>query len=268
MFVKRAYTKSEKGEKRMIVKKIKGWISTEVINHISTEVLEAALWNRMGWKEVESYSYYASTQCFANECLHLDFSGKIHLLSMAGKVEHIVPMIPMCEELVHISMMPMDDEYELNGLITKPIKTYYEDFFALETDELLKRVNCMISHAAIHCMNDTRYGNDPTGREFKSYLFAQRLVVICPNIEMAIVSVPVNENDCIKDNSSYLSNNKFIDSFEKAGFKLVKTLYDKNCLKGNLYEKGERFSDAFPADYCTNHRYVVGNYCFKRIVAQ
>ena len=138
------------------------------------------------------------------------------------------------------------------------------DFFERSAEELyMNEVKVCISHAAIHCMNDTRYGNKGQ-KKGRPYLFAGKLCELCPNVQHVIVSVPVNEKEHMADNATWLSDRKFIKSFTDHGFVLKNTAYDKHCLPENEYSQSDRITKEFPSDYCKSHPYVAGNYYFFR----
>ena len=256
-----------------MIRKIFYKIESLITSKISTENWEKiqqkarnVLWVRHGMIEVENYGYYSATTMFMHRKMkEIWGEEKINLLSVGGRVAYVVPMIPFCTNLLHLSMIPMEEKDELKNICDNcNINQMVGDFFEFRSTEEFKRINVLVSHATIHCMNDTRYGNDVSNREFKSYLFAKKLVELCPNIKYAIVSVPVNLEEAIVNNSTHLSDRKFIKSFEDEGFRLESCLYDKKCLSENEYECGERFSKEFPIDYGRQHQYVVGNYCFVR----
>lgn len=217
-----------------------------------------------------SYQHVAAQECFdhydVTTALLINYIkregiSRVDLLSVGAKVAKLASLMYMCNSVIHNTMVPAIDVVEMKDVITYDSYTeYVKDFFTCTKKEL-DNVNVVFSTVAIHCMNDTRYFNDEE-EAFKSYKFAQKLTEICPNIDVVVVSVPVNKEDYICDNCSYLSDSKFIESFKNAGFTLVQSVYDKFTYNDH-YEDGNRFSVQFPEKWCLQHRYVIANYVFK-----
>lgn len=216
-----------------------------------------------------SYAHVAAQECFdhydVTTALLIDYVKRegisnVELLSVGAKVAKLASLMYMCNSVIHNTMIPAIDVVEMKDVITYDSYTeYVKDFFTLTKKEVGK-TNVVFSTVAIHTMNDTRYLNNE--EEFRSYRFAQKLIEICPNIDVVVVSVPVNREDYICNNCSYLSDSKFRESFENAGFMLVKSIYDKFTYN-DRYDEGDRFSLQFPEKWCSQHRYVIGNYIFK-----
>ena len=129
-------------------------------------------------------------------------------------------------------------------------------------------VDCVISHAAIHCMNDSRYGNsaDPRGWH-KPYQAAAKIrQIVGDQPTPTIVSISVNREEGFFDNNTHLSHDKFIRSFEAAGFSLQEYFFDYLCggiPQAPQYMEHEfRRSKNLPQPGNSPKTWVVGNYYF------
>src|SRR5580765_6278338 len=92
-----------------------------------------------------------------------------------------------------------------------------KDFFDLPTLD----IDCVISHAAIHCLNDTRYGNNCTSDGWqKPYQVPAKLREIAGRPVPTIVSISVAREEGFFDNNTHLSHEKFTRCFEQSGWKL------------------------------------------------
>lgn len=212
-------------------------------------------------KGIEEYDYYEFTTSLLVKVVH-DYKlyDKI-ALSLGGKVGGVITVANLFCKVFHCSMMPMlecNDFKKIYG--DNKLIEFNMDFWELE-DDRLRNVEVMFSHAAIHCLNDTRYGNKVNDlNRIKNV--PRRLKEICPKLKYIVISVPVNMDDHFMDNNTWLGNDDFIDAFESVGYRLNEVIYDKKCLGDNKWEDGERFSMEFPAEYCLKHKYIVGNFFF------
>lgn len=228
------------------------------------------IYRKNGMKYVEDYDYYSLTTAFMINELKNElknegggFEGKI-CLSVGCKIGYLVVMLPLFKKVIHSTMEEMCEKEEVNKIFENKIMEVCGDFMQLAEEESLKEVEVVLSHATIHCMQDSRYGNKFVEGE-TPYCFSNKLSSICPNAKHIIVSVPVNDNDNIVDNGSWLCDQKFIDSFVSNGYRIQAKLYDKNCLAQNLYDVNDRVSREFPREYAKNHAYIIGNYHFVKI---
>ena len=215
--------------------------------------------------EPESFSYYAVTQAFMNSVLK-EYGNAI--LSVGGRVEHIVSHLPLYSKVIHVTMIPIEkigELKELQGYLNFEIKEINKDFFEIEKEALAGvDVETCISHATLHCMNDARYGNDES-KSIRGYLFAKKLVELCPKIKHVVISAAVSNVDkAVTTYSRSLDNGLLIQSFLDQNFELKRCLYDKGVLHANNYGVNERFSEEFPSSFCDDHVYVLGNYYFER----
>lgn len=209
----------------------------------------------------EIYDTYSASTYFFMDNINM-IQGERNVLSMGGMVRYIVPLMGMVNRITHCSMIEVCDESELMFLFGegkhKNFIIKYGDFFDINPgDESLENLNIMVSHVALHCMNDTRYGNE-WNNNLRTYKFVKQLMNVCPNMKHVLVSVPVYYEDVVRNNNTLLDNEKFIKMFEDEGFILKDKLYDKH----GDYKVGERFTYDFPVEFCKNERSVVGNFYF------
>ena len=212
----------------------------------------------------EFINYYGNTSNFALQILRSRGELKdMNLLSMACLMPHLADYLAIFKSVYHVTMattrLPFATEQTLARL-----RLLQQDFFTLGPLE----VDCVISHAAIHCYNDTRYGNQHSVEGFKKpYQAPAKLREIVGNRRVpAIVSISVNREEGFFDNNTHLSHEKFIAAFKQAGFELQDYYFD--YVSGGLPQKPEylnleyRRSKKLP-DACESPRHwVVGNYYF------
>ena len=213
-----------------------------------------------GMKGKEEYDYYEFTTSFL-----ISFIQENHLydkvaLSIGGRIGGVVAVANLFSTVFHCSMMPMQDSDDFRKIFaTNKLIEINTDFWKLN-DERIKNVEFVFSHATIHCLNDTRYGNLNKDLD-RIKKVPQHLKKICPKLKYILVSVPVNLENHFEDNNTWLGNESIIEEFDNAGFELKKAIYDKKCLDNKF---DNRFSLEFPRDYCMNHMYIIGNFLFVR----
>jgi hypothetical protein len=184
------------------------------------------------------------------------------LLSIACRMPHLADYLGSFHTVYHNTMVETVLPFTQAQFPARLI-LYRQDFFSLPPLD----VDCVISHAAIHCFNDSRYGNTtaPDGWQ-KPYQAATKLRQIVGDRKVpAFVSVPVNHQEYFVDNNVHLSHDKFILSFERAGFTLQDHYFD--YVSGGLTQTREyldlsfRRSQELPKQTLPRE-YVVGNYHF------
>jgi hypothetical protein len=216
----------------------------------------------------EFIDYYGNTSLFALDalCRYGDL-GSMKLLSIASRMHNLADYMAIFKEVHHVTMA--------NTQLPVPIEKsparltlYRQDFFTLAPLD----VDCVVSHAAIHCFNDTRYGNASTPEGFqKPYQAPAKLREIVGNKRIpTIVSIAVNQHEGFFDNNVHLSHDKFIAAFEKAGFALQDYFFDYICGGGTphrdeYFNPEYRRSKKFPEPSNTPkapREWVVGVYFF------
>jgi hypothetical protein len=212
----------------------------------------------------EFFNYYGNTSLFALDVLRRHGNlPQMKLLSIASRMPHLADYLGLFHTVHHNTMvqtsLPLAAE-----LCPAKLVMHQCDLFELPPLE----VDCVISHAAIHCMNDTRYGNasSPDGWQ-KPYRAATKIrQIIGDKPTPAIVSISVNRDEGFFENNTHLSHEKFIRSFESAGFHLQEYFFDYLCggiPQKPLYMQHEyRRSKTLPEASDSPRTWVVGNYYF------
>jgi len=141
-----------------------------------------------------------------------------------------------------------------------------QDFFELTPLPL----DCVISQAAIHCLNDSRYGNqaDKAGWQ-RPYQAAKKLREIIGERSIpVVVSIAVHRTESMIDDNARLSHDKFVESFVGAGFSLREHFFDYCCYgmpqRVEYLEERYRRATELPTDEQapSEYNYVIGNYYF------
>lgn len=186
----------------------------------------------------------------------------MNLLSIACLMPHLADYAAIFKRVYHNTLV----ETRL------PFPSKAEGRFELVQRDLFEippmQIDCIISHAAIHCFNDTRYGNSNTADGYrKPYQTAKKLREIAGDRTVpAIVSIAVNREEGFFDNNTHLSHEKFVQSFESAGFTLRDHFFDYVC--GGLTQQLEylqpefRRSKTLPNVVESPKHWVAGNYYF------
>jgi hypothetical protein len=212
----------------------------------------------------EFVNYYGNTSIFALDVLRKH--GRLEemkLLSIACLMPHLSDYLALFDTVHHNTMvttkLPLAAE-----LFPAKFVEHQCDFFTLPRLD----VDCVISHAAIHCFNDTRYGNAGQNDGWqKPYQAAAKIREIAgPKQLPCVVSVSINREELFLDNNVHLAHDKFIQSFEMAGFKLREYFFD--YVSGGCPQKPEYFelkyrrSKHLPEVNESPKHWVVGNYYF------
>ncbi|HEY1921389.1 MAG TPA: hypothetical protein VGG44_01380 [Tepidisphaeraceae bacterium] len=213
----------------------------------------------------EFVNYYGNTSAYALDVLrkHGDL-GKMSLLSLATLVNHLADYLSIFRAVHHITMAETRLPYAPENSPAR-LTLHKQDFFTINPLD----IDCIISHAAIHCFNDTRYGNENSPEGFqKPYQVPAKLREIAGDKRVpAIVSIAVNKDEGFFDNNTHLAHDKFVGAFEKSGFALQDYFFDYVCA-GGIPHKNEYFapeyrrSKQFPEATGKPREWVVGNYYF------
>jgi len=211
----------------------------------------------------EFINYHGNTSLFALAALrgHGRLS-EMRLLSVACLMPHLADYLAIFDTVHHSTLtetrLPLPPERSPAKLVL-----HRRDLFELP----LLEIDCIISHAAIHCFNDTRYGNVNTAEGWqKPYQTAAKLREIAGRAVPTIVSIAVHREEGFFDNNTHLSHEKFIRSFEQAGWKLRDHFFDYVCggipQRPEYLELGYRRSKTLPETPGSPKEWVVGNYYF------
>jgi hypothetical protein len=211
----------------------------------------------------EFINYYGNTSHFALESIrrHAPLA-EMNLLSIATLMPHLADYTAIFKRVYHNTMVETRCPFPIGGHAT--LQLLQRDLFELPPMD----IDCIISHAAIHCFNDTRYGNVNTAEGYeKPYLAAKKLREIVGNRTVpAVVSIAVHREDGFFDNNTHLSHDRFVKSFESAGFTLRDHFFDYVC--GGLPQRPEylnpefRRSKILPDVVESPRHWVAGNYYF------
>jgi len=213
----------------------------------------------------EFINYDGNTSIFALEILRRHGElGKMTLFSIAGRMPHFADYLGIFKRVDHVTMVETSLPFAIEQSPAKLV-VHREDFFSLGSMD----VDCVISHAAIHCFNDTRYGNVNTSAGYqKPYQVPAKLRQIVGEKRIpAIVSIAVNREEGFFDNNVHLAHDKFVTAFEKAGFGLQDYFFDYVCgggipHKNEYFQKEYRRSKKFPEASGSPKEWVVGVYHF------
>jgi hypothetical protein len=211
----------------------------------------------------EFINYYGNTSLFALDVLrrHGRLSD-MRLLSVGCLMPHLADYLAIFDTVHHNTItetrLPLPAEQCPARLVL-----HRRDLFELPPLE----IDCIISHAAIHCFNDTRYGNTNSAEGWqKPYQTAAKLREIAGRPVPAIVSIAVHREEGFFDNNAHLGHEKFIRSFEQTGWKLQDHFFDYVC--GGITQRPEymelsyRRSKTLPETPSSPKEWIVGNYYF------
>lgn len=212
----------------------------------------------------EFINYHGNTSIFALDILRkrgrLD---QMKLFSIACLMPHLADYLGLFHTVHHSTLvttrLPLAPE-----LFPAKFVEHRQDFFTLPPLD----IDCVISHAAIHCFNDTRYGNAGQNDGWqKPYQVPAKLREIAGSKPFpCIVSVSINREELFIDNNVHLGHEKFVKSFEQAGFQLRKYFFDYVCggipQRPEYFELSYRRSKQLPLVSESPKHWVVGNYYF------
>jgi hypothetical protein len=214
--------------------------------------------------KLEFINLHGNTSLFALDVLRkhgrLD---EMKLLSLACLMPHLADYLGIFHTVYHNTMVQTRLPVAPEKFPARFVE-YMQDFFSLPALD----VDCVISQTVIHCFNDSRYGNSAASDRWqKPYEAAARLRQIVGAKQIpVIVSIAVNRDEAFIDNNVHLSHEKFVRSFETAGFKLQDHFFDYLC--GGLPQRPEymevsyRRSKELPTGTAAKE-WVVGNYYFQ-----
>lgn len=222
--------------------------------------------NAIDQTKVEFIDFYGNTSLFALEVMQRH--GKLNemsLLSLGNRMAHLADYVAVFGTVYHCTLLKTLFPVTTNGR-SRNLVVLQEDFFELTT----LSVDCVISQASIHCLNDSRYGNqaDTPGWQ-RPYQAAKKLRQTIGNRSIPIVvSIAVHRKESMIDDNARLSHEKFVESFLSAGFSLQEYFFDYCCYgmpqRAEYFEEPYRRAKELPtdADAASEYNYVIGNYYF------
>jgi len=213
--------------------------------------------------KMEFINYHGNTSLFALESLRRHGSlADMKLLSISCLMPHLANYLAIFREVHHNTLTQTHLPIPIEQSPAK-LTLHRKDFFDLAS----LKIDCVISHAAIHCFNDTRYGNDCTADGWqKPYQVPARLREIAGRPVPTIVSISVGREEGFFDNNTHLSHEKFIRAFEQSGWKIQDYFFDYVC--GGYPQKPEYLSVEYrrarqlPERVESPRHWIAGNYYF------
>jgi hypothetical protein len=214
--------------------------------------------------KLEFINYHGNTSLFALDVLRRHGSlSQMKMLSISCLMPHLADYLALFHTVHHNSLVTTKLPIPPERFAAKFVE-HQRDFFELPT----LAIDCVISHAAIHCFNDTRYGNTNSASGWqRPYQVAGRLREIAGGRNVpTIVSISVNKEEGFFDNNCHLAHEKFIASFETVGFKMKEYFFDYVCggtaYKPEYLEYEYRRSKTLPGHLESPRQWVIGNYYF------
>jgi len=213
--------------------------------------------------KVEFIDFYGNTSLFALEVMQRH--GTLHqmrLFSLGNRMSHLADYVAVFGTVYHCTLLktlfPVAN--------TRNLVLLEEDFFELTQLPL----DCVISQASIHCLNDSRYGNQANKAGWqRPYQAARKLREIIGDRSIPIVvSIAVHRKESWIDDNARLGHEKFIESFRGAGFSLREHFFDYCCSgmpkRPEYFEPQYRRATELPTDEQapSEYNYVIGNYYF------
>lgn len=215
-------------------------------------------------ENLEYVDFYGNTSMFALETLQrLGQLKDMSLFSLGNKMAHLGDYLALFGTVYHNTTMRT--ELPVNAQGASKLVLLREDFFSLGPLD----IDCVISHAAIHCLNDTRYAN--TGSTLgwqRPYQAAAKLrEIIGTKTVPVIVSIATHHEESFIDNNARLGHQKFLDSFSQSGFTLKEHFFDYLCYglpyrQEYLSPQYRRASTLPDGEAPGPYHYVIGNYYF------
>jgi hypothetical protein len=215
---------------------------------------------------VEYIDFWSNTSLFALEVLQEHGPLKqMRLFSLGNRMANLADYVGLFDTIYHCTTLktvfPVAPENSPSKLVL-----LQEDFF----DLLPLDIDCFISQAAIHCLNDSRYGNQGTNNGWaRPYQAAAKLRQIIGNKSVPIVvSIAVHRTESLIDDNARLDHEKFVRSFADSGFSLRSHFFDYLCeglpkrdeYQDVRYRRAAELPTA--ADASGPYNYVIGNYYF------
>ncbi len=215
--------------------------------------------------KMEFVNYHANTSLFALSIIQQNKPlNQQKLFSIACLMPHLADYLALFHTVHHSSLVETHWPAPPDRFPAKLFE-HRNDFFELPPLD----IDCVISHAAIHCFNDTRYGNtnNSTGWQRPYQVPAKLRQIIGKKQIPIILSISVNKDEAFIDNNTHLSHDKFIQSFRASGFELQDHFFDYVC--GGIPQKPDylkleyRRSKTLPPIGGPQKDWIVGNYHFQ-----
>jgi hypothetical protein len=216
--------------------------------------------------EIEVVDFWSNTSLYALQVIqqHGDLRN-MKLLSIGNRMANLADYLAVFGTIYHSTLLNtlVPDSSLLSSGTLKILK---EDFFALPEMD----VDCVISQAAIHCLNDTRYGNEGnlSGWERPYQAGAKLRQILGGKSVPVVVSIAAHKTESLIDDNARLAHDKFVRSFTDVGFSLKDYFFDYLCYgmpaRREYLEAEYRRSKELPDDAVApnEYHYAIGNYYF------
>jgi hypothetical protein len=217
-------------------------------------------------EKLEFIDFWANTSLFALETIQTHGRlSDMRLLSIGNRMAHLADYAALFATIYHSTLLETQVPDNRDGN-ARNLEILIGDFFDLPKLE----VDCVVSQGAIHCLNDTRYGNQGNASGWqRPYQAAAKLREIIPEKPIPIViSIATHRRESLIDDNARLAHDRFVDSFQDAGFSLQHHFFDYLCYGMPAreeyltpkYRRAKELPDdkEAPSDY----NYVIGNYYF------
>jgi hypothetical protein len=214
----------------------------------------------------EVIDFWANTSLFALEVIqgHGPLN-EMRLLSLGNRMSHLADYVAVFEKVYHSTLLKTMFPVSRNGSEAK-LAVLKADFFELRPLD----VDCVISQGSIHCLNDSRYGNEASKAGWqRPYQAALKLRQIIGDRSIpVVVSIAVHRTESWIDDNARLAHDKFVASFLSAGFSLREYFFDYYCYGmpqlpeyiEPQYRRSKELPTAVQAP--SEYNYVIGNYYF------
>jgi hypothetical protein len=217
--------------------------------------------------QVEFVDFWSNTSLYALEVIqsHGRLSD-MQLLSIGNRMSHVADYVALFRSIYHSTLLNTVVPDASRFSTPRQLQILKGDFFELPSLD----VDCVISQAAIHCLNDTRYGNEGNSNGWqRPYQAAGKLrQIIGKKTVPVIVSIAAHRTESFIDDNARLAHDKFVESFVAAGFSLQDHFFDYLCYgmpaRPEYLESPYRRSKTLPNDQeaPNEYHYVIGNYYF------
>ena len=214
----------------------------------------------------EVVDFWGNTSLFALEVIQRHGPlNEMSLLSLGNRMAHLADYVAVFGKVYHSTLLKTMFPVSLNSVEENPA-VLEGDFFQLRPLD----VDCVISQGSIHCLNDSRYGNEASKAGWqRPYQAAQKLrEIIGAGSIPVVVSIAVHRTESWIDDNARLSHDKFVASFLSAGFTLREHFFDYYCYGmpqlPEYLEPHYRRSKELPTteQAPSEYNYVIGNYYF------
>jgi len=214
----------------------------------------------------EVIDFWANTSLFALEVIQRHGPlNEMSLLSLGNRMAHLADYVAVFGKVYHSTLLKTMFPVSRNGSEGN-LTVLKGDFFELRSLD----IDCVISQGSIHCLNDSRYGNEASKAGWqRPYQAAQKLREIIGDRSIpVVVSIAVHQTESWIDDNARLSHDKFVASFLSAGFSLREHFFDYYCYGmpqlPEYLEPHYRRSKELPTteQAPSEYNYVIGNYYF------